>query len=107
KNHLLKFMININYSHLLIEIKERIINLKKRRYVRLNLNSKKMYNDLLDKGITPRKSLTLKPPKNVPKDLVRHWIRGYFDGDGSVHIYNDKRDKHKKKPFKLRGSFAG
>src|SRR5690606_21393784 len=94
KNHLLKFMININYSHLLIEIKERIINLKKRRYVRLNLNSKKMYNDLLDKGITPRKSLTLKPPKNVPKDLVRHWIRGYFDGDGSVHIYNDKRDKH-------------
>ena|SRR5690606_33491244 len=54
---------------------------------KIQLTSTKMYNDLLDKGITPRKSLTLKPPKNVPKDLVRHWIRGYFDGDGSIHIH--------------------
>ena len=58
---------------------------------KLSLYSFKMYNDLLDKGIIPRKSLTLKPPLNVPDNLIRHWIRGYFDGDGSIFI--SKRDQ--------------
>lgn len=59
--------------------------------IALKLSSEKIYNDLIDKGITPRKSLTLKPPKNVPEHLIHHWIRGYFDGDGCVHV--EKRGK--------------
>lgn len=41
-------------------------------------------NTLIEKGCTPRKSLTLKFPteEQVPRNLVRHFIRGYFDGDG-------------------------
>ena len=73
----------------------------------ISISSQDLFYDLVDKGITPRKSLTLKPPLNVPEDLIRHWIRGYFDGDGSIHIYFDKRPKHHKNPFKFRGSFAG
>jgi len=40
---------------------------------------------LLDIGITERKSSIVSMPK-LPRNLMRHFIRGYFDGDGSVYI---------------------
>ncbi len=46
---------------------------------------KEMYEDLLKLGLTPRKSLTLKFP-NVPAECVRHFIRGCWDGDGSISL---------------------
>ena len=44
-----------------------------------------MSQDLLRLGITPKKSLTMTYP-DVPSGLERHFIRGLFDGDGSVFI---------------------
>lgn len=44
-----------------------------------------VYNDLLRLGLTPNKSLTMKFP-DIPKEFVRHFIRGCWDGDGSVYI---------------------
>lgn len=41
--------------------------------------------DLLRLGITPRKSLTVKFP-DAPNKYLRHFIRGVFDGDGSVYL---------------------
>jgi hypothetical protein len=38
-------------------------------------------------NITPRKSLTLRYPLNLKKELHRHFIRGVFDGDGYAGIY--------------------
>jgi len=35
-------------------------------------------------GITPRKSLVARFPNNLPDDLHHHFIRGVFDGDGSI-----------------------
>jgi len=35
-------------------------------------------------NIIPNKSLILKPPKNMPDDQIKHYIRGYFDGDGHI-----------------------
>lgn len=45
-----------------------------------------IHQDLINLGCTPRKSLTLKFPEEdkVPKTLQRHFIRGYFDGDGCI-----------------------
>ena len=48
------------------------------------LNSKKMAQDLVKLGITPRKSLTLKPPI-IDKQYYLAYILGYFDGDGSIY----------------------
>jgi hypothetical protein len=45
--------------------------------------SRKMCSDLIRLGCTPRKSNTLKFP-NLPPHLIHHFIRGYFDGDGSI-----------------------
>ena len=47
------------------------------------LNSKKMSNDLIEKGIVPNKSLILQPP-NILKEFYKPFILGYFDGDGSI-----------------------
>lgn len=33
---------------------------------------------------------------NIPKELIRHFIRGYFDGDGSACFsYATKLNKHR------------
>lgn len=53
----------------------------------ITINSAVMMNNLINNGCIPRKSLILKFPKKVPKNLLSHFIRGYFDGDGSVSKY--------------------
>ena len=52
----------------------------------LTISSSKICKDLIRLGCVPRKSLVLKFPleNQVPKCLVYHFIRGYFDGDGSI-----------------------
>jgi len=57
---------------------------------RLRIGSKEMYEDLLKLGLTPRKSLTIEFPQNIPNQYVGHFIRGYFDGDGCVTIMRGK-----------------
>jgi len=56
---------------------------------RVFITSQQLVNDLSKYGCVPRKSLTLKFPK-IDKILISHFIRGYFDGDGSVFISNEK-----------------
>ncbi len=53
----------------------------------LRISDPVLFADLNKLGITVRKSLTLVPPE-IPHGFVRHFIRGYFDGDGSVVIRN-------------------
>lgn len=45
-----------------------------------------MMGDLISNGCVPKKSLILKFPEEdiVSKELQSHFIRGYFDGDGSL-----------------------
>lgn len=54
------------------------------KYSKLILPSKKMCADLTRLGCTPNKSLTLQFPTEVPEELMHHFIRGCFDGDGHV-----------------------
>ena len=56
------------------------------RYISLVISKKKFVEHLIDKGCIPTKSLILKFPTEdqVPKELIRHFIRGYFDGDGCI-----------------------
>lgn len=41
--------------------------------------------DLIKLGCPPKKSLILKFP-NIPKKYLSHFVRGFFDGDGSIHF---------------------
>ena len=51
---------------------------------RLNISSKHISNKLNELGCIPNKSLLLKFPEWLRSDLKQHFIRGYFDGDGSL-----------------------
>lgn len=60
----------------------------------LRIVSRKLSQSLFNLGAILNKSLVLKfPDKSIFKseDLIRHFIRGYFDGDGC--IWNGKRKK--------------
>lgn len=94
KNHLdkfNKFMKHENVNKVTIEDAKcgKAICKRCRWYVA----NKHLWKTLNSYGCTPRKSLTLKfPDESIfkSKDLIRHFIRGYFDGDGCFtrHIYH-------------------
>jgi hypothetical protein len=49
----------------------------------LQINNHQIYNDLINLGLTPDKTFTVGFPQMSPL-YVRHFIRGCWDGDGSV-----------------------
>lgn len=51
-----------------------------------SISSNIICNDLLKYNITPNKSLTLEFPENITIENARHFIRGYFDGDGCFTV---------------------
>lgn len=54
----------------------------------IDVNCKEFCLALNNLGITPKKSLTLQVKfELIPKELRNHFIRGYFDGDGSINKY--------------------
>ncbi len=81
--HLEKFKRAINSDH-------KLYCYKKRNSYELSIFSKKVFLDLIKYNITPKKSLTLEYPSNLPRELDRHFIRGYFDGDGTVFLHKSK-----------------
>ena len=50
----------------------------------LNFSDKKMAADLRALGLYPGKSTTMEQIPRIPEELIKHFIRGYFDGDGSI-----------------------
>lgn len=60
---------------------------------RLLIFSKCICNQLNNWGMTPNKSLTLEFPNWLNPELYSHFIRGYFDGDGSYCAYYTKSQK--------------
>lgn len=60
----------------------------KRKYPakRVSIYSATFVEDLMSHGVIPNKSTTMTKPIGVPTELEGHFLRGYFDGDGSVTI---------------------
>jgi hypothetical protein len=61
-----------------------------RNYYMLNISSKYISNKLTDIGCNKNKTINAIFP-NIPKKQMNHFIRGVFDGDGSISI--DKRNQ--------------
>lgn len=77
KNHLEKLKVFINTNTNIITDDHRC---------RLLFCSKELANDLASLGCVNNKSLTLTFPteEQVPQELLRHFLRGYVDGDGCL-----------------------
>lgn len=50
-----------------------------------HINSDEIYDDLVRLGLSPNKSMTIQFP-TMPGPVLRHFIRGCWDGDGSVYL---------------------
>lgn len=71
-----------------IPIKDKVCRLNDKHFIssRLNIACKSLSTDLIKLGCFNNKSLILKFPteEQVPNHLIHHFMRGYFDGDGTV-----------------------
>ena len=90
-NHLKKFNKSIagNYQ---ITDRWRVCSLskdqtKKHHTCTIRIFSKNMYNSLINLGFSNNKSYDFQFP-TIDKKLLRHYIRGYFDGDGCLTVTN-------------------
>lgn len=50
-----------------------------------SIKDKQLHSDLIKWGCIPNKTFLINKIPNIPKDYISHFIRGYFDGDGSLH----------------------
>ena len=62
---------------------------KTRHIYQLEFYREKMRDDLHNLGLIEKKSLIIGFP-DVPDEYIRHFIRGCWDGDGSVYITGEK-----------------
>lgn len=64
--------------------------IKRGNLYRLTISSNCLCNSLIKLGCMPRKSLTCKFPDSgqIPENLMSHFIRGLFDGDGYISKVN-------------------
>lgn len=90
KDHLEKFLRCINSND-----KVRIYNdnkgLSKKdgKIARIQIYNKSFREELMKHGVVYHKSNIKKPPK-IKNDLIRHFIRGYIDGNGSLYKSKNK-----------------
>ena len=61
-----------------------VIDRKRTSYL-LRIGNRHLFSQLQEHGVLERKSLTVTFPK-VPQAHLGSFIRGYFDGDGCVHL---------------------
>ena len=83
----------LNYSDEVIKIRtdssyNKISNKIHKLQYHLSINSKQIKDDLIKYGCMPNKTFKIRLPKFENEDMYRHFIRGYFDGDGCITIPN-------------------
>jgi len=82
----------IEYDNPLKYDKLSIRNPRHKNVYRLVINDEHMSKQLQILGVVQNKSLKISFPDYITSDLMSHFIRGYFDGDGCIS-YDFKRDK--------------
>lgn len=63
------------------------------RQISISKSSKELYEDLMSNGLFPRKSYENKEMLKIPSidnSLLPHFIRGFFDADGSVYSQKNR-----------------
>lgn len=87
--HLELFKKQIDYTGV-VEQSVSKLNSKEYEESRIRINSEKICSDLMSHGVMPRKSCEEIFPTGLRPELMPHFVRGYFDGDGSFGFYQTK-----------------
>lgn len=70
------------------------LSIKRDPQVLIRFSSKELKTDLFNYGIIPNKTKSEFNIDNIPKEYRKHYIRGYFDGDGCFY-YKKWRGRNK------------
>ena len=65
-------------------VKRRINHFREHKPHRICLCSKRMVQSLASWGVVNAKTECLTLKRQIPRDLERHFLRGFWDGDGSI-----------------------
>lgn len=90
KEHLEKLKYCLQSSHKILERCENTPYCQNYKSVSLSICNQHFVDSLFNKGVLYNKSKILQPPTidQVPEKFINHFIRGYFDGDGSIYEYS-------------------
>lgn len=87
---LLDFMKDIDFSGKLRKAKNSGGYYTENEQYVLNFSSKKMCSDIRKLYMRSGEDKTKKILPNIPEEFVRHFVRGFFDGDGSISISKNR-----------------
>ena len=96
KEHIIKFGNEIEYTGKYRISKGGYENSKNQLVI--NFSDKTMSKNLRDLGIESNRKLKNYKIPNINEEFIPHFIRGYFDGDGSVYSYTNTH-YHKNKSY--------
>lgn len=92
-DHMKKFQNFLKYTEDKVRVSKSYSNFEGSTDVcRFSIRNKHIWSALNDKGCVPKKSLILTFPDLqifTDKSLVRHFLRGYVDGDGTLYTTKD------------------
>lgn len=81
RSHILKLKKALKSEHAVTDYK-----MKGKEYSCISFHSVQLIQDLSKYGVTRRKTFTLSAPKNIDYELLKHYYRGYVDGDGGFYV---------------------
>lgn len=93
---------DINYTG---EVYTPRVTSNKSTIYRINFSSKIFCDSLRALGIKENKSLVLNDFPKINTNLIKHFIRGYFDGDGSINVSTNKTIINNKTYYTTRWNF--
>lgn len=64
---------------------------KENTYCALDFHDRDVSSDLLKLGLIPNKTYNMSVP-NIPQNLIKHFIRGFWDGDGNIYLAPQKNN---------------
>ena len=99
--HILERLVRVMKSNHAIFTKKRRTSYGVGEYSWLVITHKDLVKDLAKYTIVPRKTSTVTVPE-IRGELMRHFIRGYVDGDGCLSMY-----RHRKEGWKFGLSICG
>lgn len=73
------------------ELKSNQRNTSRYMISELSISNKYLITRLINLGVVPSKTFVIKYPE-LPNHLHKHFIRGFFDGDGSIYLRKDRKN---------------
>lgn len=91
-DHLYKLKKDINSNHPIKKYIQSSGYIEGQEYCKFIVNNKYLVSSLIKQGVVENKTNILNAP-NIPESLIKHFIRGYMDGDGCIS-YSVNRDEY-------------